>query len=74
MRFPGGSDGKGSACNAGDMGSVPGMGRSSGGKHGNPLQYSSLENPHRGGRRAIVHRVTELDMTEGLSRAQHSIS
>ena len=47
MRFPGGSDGKGSACNAGDMGSVPGMGRSSGGKHGNPLQYSSLENPHR---------------------------
>ena len=44
--FPGGSAGKESACNAGDLGSVPGLGRSPGGGHGNPLQYSCLENPH----------------------------
>ena len=37
--FPGGSDGKESACNVGDMGSIPGLGRSPGGGHGNPLQY-----------------------------------
>ena len=43
--FPGGPDGKGSACNAGDLGSIPGLGRSPGGGHGNPLQYSCLENP-----------------------------
>ena len=43
--FPGGSDGKQSACNAGDLGSVPGSGRSPGGGNGNPLQYSCLENP-----------------------------
>ena len=43
--FPGGSAGKESACSAGDQGSVPGWGRSSGGGHGNPLQYSCLENP-----------------------------
>ena len=43
--FPGGSDGKESACNAGDLGSIPGLGRSPGGGHGNPLQYSCLENP-----------------------------
>ena len=42
--FPGGSDSKGSACNAGDPGSIPGQGRSSGEGHGNPLQYSCLEN------------------------------
>ena len=44
--FPGGSDGKESACNVGDLGSIPGLGRSRGGEHGNPLQYSCLENPH----------------------------
>ena len=38
--FPGGSDGKESACNAGDLGSIPGLGRSPGGGHGNLLQYS----------------------------------
>ena len=43
--FPGGSDGKESACNAGDMGSILGSGRSPGGGHGNPLQYSCLKNP-----------------------------
>ena len=43
--FPGGSDGKESAHSAGDPGSIPGLGRSPGGGHGNPLQYSCLENP-----------------------------
>ena len=42
--FPGGSDSKESACNAGDLGSIPGSGRSPGEGNGNPLQYSSLEN------------------------------
>ena len=43
--LPGGSDGKESTCNAGDLGSIPGLGRSPGEGHGNPLQYSRLENP-----------------------------
>ena len=43
--FPGGSDGKASAYNAGDPGSIPGSGRSPGEGNGNPLQYSCLENP-----------------------------
>ena len=41
----GGSDGKESACKAGDLGSIPGLGRSPGGGHGNPLQYSCTEEP-----------------------------
>ena len=45
LGFPGGSYGKESACNAGDLGSILGWGRSPGGGHGNPLQYSCLENP-----------------------------
>ena len=45
----GGSDGKVSACNAGDPGSIPGLGRSLGEGKGNPLQYSCLENPTDGG-------------------------
>ena len=44
--LPGGSDSKESTCNAGDLGSIPGLGRSPRGGHGNPLQYSYLENPH----------------------------
>ena len=52
MGFPGGSDGKESACNAGDLGSIPGLGRSPGGGNGKPLQYSCLENPH--GQRNLV--------------------
>ena len=44
--FPGDSDSKGPACNAGDLGSIPGLGRSFGGGRGNPLQYSCLENLH----------------------------
>ena len=47
--FPGGSDGEVSAYNAGDLGSIPGSGRSSGEGNGNPLQYSCLENPVDGG-------------------------
>ena len=63
--FPGGSDGKEFACNAGDLGSIPGLGRSPG--HGNPLQYSCLENPmDRGAWWVTVHGVTELDTTEQL--------
>ena len=53
--FPGGSDGKESACNVGDLGSIPGLGRSPGGGHGNPLQYSYLEDPH--GQRRLVGTV-----------------
>ena len=49
-----------SACNVGDLGSIPGLGRFGGG-NGNPLQYSCLENPHgdRGAWQAIVHRVAK---------------
>ena len=49
-----------SACNAGGLGSIPGLGRSSGGGHGSPLQYSCLENPmDRGIWLAIVHGVAD---------------
>ena len=47
--FPGGSDGKASACKAGNPGLIPGLGRSTGEENGNPLQYSCLENPMDGG-------------------------
>ena len=47
LGFPGGSDGKEFPCNVGDVGSIPGLGRSHRGWHGNPHQYSCLENPHR---------------------------
>ena len=47
--FPGGSDGKASARNARDLGSIPGSARSPGEGNGNPLQYSCLENPMDGG-------------------------
>ena len=46
---PGGSDGKASACNVGDLGSIPGLGRSPGERNGNPFQHSCLENPMDGG-------------------------
>ena len=46
MGFSDASNGKESACNAGDLGSVPGSGRTPRGVHGNPLQDSCLENPH----------------------------
>ena len=60
MGFPGGSDSKETACNAGDLGSTPGWGRSPGGEHGNPLQYSCLENPmDRGAWWATVYGLAE---------------
>ena len=70
--FPGSSAGKESACNAGDSGSIPGLGRFSGGGHGNPLQYSCLENPH-GQRNLEAYSPwggKELDTTEWLGTAQ----
>ena len=58
--FPGGSDGKLSAGNAGALGLTPGLGRIPGGGHGNPLQYSCLEKPLvRGAWQHAVHRVTQ---------------
>ena len=58
--FPGGSEVKASACNAGDLGSIPGSGRSPGEGNGNPLQYSCLENPMDGGAWwATVHGVAK---------------
>ena len=58
--FPGASDSKESACNAGDLGWVPGLGRSPGGGHDNSLRYSCLENPmDRGAWQATVYGVTK---------------
>ena len=71
LGFRGGSDGKESACNAGDLGSIPELGRSPGERHGNLLQYSCLANPH--GQRRLVGCSpwgrTESDTTERLSTA-----
>ena len=71
--FPGGSDSKESVCNVGDQGLIPGLGKYPGGEHGNPFQYSCLENSH--GQRSLVgyspwgHK--ESDTTERLSTAQN---
>ena len=69
LGFTGGSDGKESTHNGGDLGSVPELGRSPGEGHGNPLQYSCLENPH--GQSSLVGHSPwdrkELDTTEQLS-------
>ena len=60
LGFPGGSDGKESICSEGDLGLIPGLGRSPRAGHGNALQYSSLENPIvRGAWRAAVRGVTK---------------
>ena len=73
--FPGGSDGKESACNVGDLGLIPRLGRSPGEENGNPLQYSCLENPH--GQRSLAgyspwgHKGS--DVTEWLSTAQQRL-
>ena len=72
LGFPGGSDSKESACNVGDLGSIPRLGRSPGGGHGNPLQCSCLKSPH--GQRSLVgyspwgHK--KLDIIERLSTAE----
>ena len=73
MVFPGGSDGKESVCNAGDLGSIPGLGRSPGGGYGNALQYSCLENPmDRGAWQATIHGVAK-SQTQGHDReTKHS--
>ena len=56
MGFPGSSDGKESACNAGDPSLIPGLGRSPGERNGNPLKYSCLENPmDKGAWHATIH-------------------
>ena len=56
--FPQWLSGKEFACNVGDLVSIPGLGRSPGGEHSNPLQYSCLENPmDRGVYWATIHRV-----------------
>ena len=56
--FSGGSDGEESTCNLGDLGWIPGLGRSPGGGHGNPLQSSCLENPH--GERSVEGYVQSM--------------
>ena len=61
MGFTGGSESKESACNAGDLGSGPGLGRSPGEGDGHPLQYSCLENPmDRGVWQATVHGTAKI--------------
>ena len=61
LGFPGGSDVKESVCNAGDLGSIPGLGRSPGEGNGNPLQYSCLENSmDRRAWWAMVHGVAKI--------------
>ena len=73
MGFSGGLDGKEYACNVGDLGSVPGLWRSLGRGHGNPLQHSCLENSH--GQKSLEGcspwGCKELDMTEWLSTHTH---
>ena len=70
--FPGGSNGKESACNAGDPGLISGLGRSYGEGKGYPLQYSCVENPH--GQRSLEGYspwgCKELDTIERLSTAR----
>ena len=71
--FLGGLDGKESSRIVGDLGSIPGLGRSPEGRHSNPLQHSCLENPH--GQRSLTDYSPwggkESDTTERLSTAQH---
>ena len=69
LGFPGGSDSKESICSEGDLGLIPGLGRSPGAGHDNPLQYSCLETPH--GQRSLAGNscwgCKESDTTERLS-------
>ena len=73
--FLGGSDGKVSACNAGDQGSVPGSGRFPGEGNGNPLQYSCLENSmDRGDWQITIHKVAQLNTTKAAKQQQQQHS
>ena len=71
MGCPRGSDGKESACNVGDLDSIPELGRSPGGGHGHPLQYSCLKNPH--GQKSVAayspwgHKESDMTESERLS-------
>ena len=71
LGFPGGSEVKASACNAGDLGSMPGLGRSPGGGHDNTLPYSCLENSMNaepGGLHSMGHKESDTtEMTEPMS-------
>ena len=66
LGLAGGSDGKEFACNSGDLGSIPGLGRAPGGEHGKPIQYSCQKNPH--GQRSLAGYspwgLKESDTTE----------
>ena len=72
MGFPGGSDGKESAYDAGALGWIPELGRSLRGGHGDPLRYSCLQNPH--GQRSLEGyspwSLKELEMTEATEHAR----
>ena len=73
MGLPGDSDSKESVCDVGDLGLIPGLGRSPGGGHGNWLQYSCLENPmDRGAWRATVHGISKSGIWLS-DQPQHSI-
>ena len=73
LSFPGGSDGKEFVCNAGDLDSIPGLGGSPGGGHGNPLQYSCLENPQERSLEGYSPwGCKESDTTGQLSTSQHT--
>ena len=68
MGFPGSSEVKASACNVGDLGSIPGSGRSPGEGNGNPLQYSCLENPMEPGRlQSMGSQTVGYDWATSLS-------
>ena len=66
LGFPGGSEGKASACNAGNPGLIPGSGRSPGGRHGNPLQYSHWEN--------AMDREAWQFTVHGVARIRHDLA
>ena len=69
--FPGGSDGKESACNVGDLGLIPGLGRPPREGHGNPLQHSCLENPHE--KRGLADCSSRGHQKLDTAERQHSI-
>ena len=60
LGFPGSSDSKESACSVGDLRFIPGLGRSPGGGHGDPFQYSCLENPH--GQTEVLGRLQTMGL------------